>query len=93
MSEPAGPTFAWEPITPRGVAAFARANFSRLLLVQFIVALLAAVSVAWFLDDACFPTVLAAIQKLPTAGEIRSGKLDWRGDSPQMLAEGRFHCV
>jgi hypothetical protein len=91
MSAPAEPTFAWEPITPRGVAAFARAKLGRLLLVQFIVALLAAASVAWFLDDACFPAVLAAIQKLPAAGEIRSGKLDWRGDSPQLLAEGR--CV
>ena len=90
MSAPAEPTFAWEPLTPRGVAAFARATFSRLLLVQFVVALLAAASVARFLDDACFPTVLAAIQKLPDAGDIRSGKLDWRGDSPQMLAEGNF---
>ena len=83
-------TSAWEPLTPRGVAAFARAKLSRLLLVQFIVALLAAASVAWFLDTVCFPTVIAAIQKLPAAGEIRSGKLDWRGDSPQMLAEGKF---
>jgi len=90
MSAPAGPTFAWEPITPRGVAAFARATFSRLLLVQFIVALLAVASVAWFIDDRCFPIINAAIQKLPAAGEIRSGKLDWRGNSPQMLAEGRF---
>ena len=57
MNAPAEPTFAWEPLTPRGVAAFARANFSRLLLVQFIVALLAAASVVWFLDDGCFPTI------------------------------------
>jgi hypothetical protein len=82
-------TFA-EPFTPRGVAAFARAKLSRLLLVQFIVALLAAASVVWFLDEACFPTVLVAIQKLPAIGQIRSGQLDWRGDSPQSLAEGRL---
>ncbi len=89
MSEPAESTFAWEPLTPRGVAAFARATLSRLLLVQFIVALVAAASVVWYLDDGCFPVVSAAIQNLPAAGEIRSGKLDWRGDSPQLLAEGR----
>jgi hypothetical protein len=83
-------TFAWEPLTPRGVAAFARAKLSRLLLVQFIVALLAAAAVVWFLDDGCFPTVSAAIQSLPATGEIRSGKLDWHGGSPQLLAEGRF---
>jgi hypothetical protein len=83
-------TFAWEPLTPRGVAAFARAKLGRLLLVQFIVALLAAVSVVWFFDDGCFPTISAAIQKLPADGEIRSGKLDWRGDPSQLLAEGKF---
>lgn len=79
-----------EPITPRGVAAFAHAKFSRLLLVQFAVALLAAFSVGWFLDDACFPTIRAAIQNLPDAGKISKGKLDWSGGSPQMLAEGNF---
>ena len=82
--------FAWEPLTPRGVAAFAHAKLSRLLLVQFIVALLAAFSVVWFLDNGCFPTIRAAIQSLPDAGKISSGKLDWRGDSSQMLAEGKF---
>jgi hypothetical protein len=90
MSAPAESIFAWEPLTPRGVAAFARAKFSRLLLVQFIVALLAAAPVVWFFDDGCFPTIDAAIKSLPDAGEIRSGKLDWHGDSPQMLAEGKF---
>ena len=90
MSVTAGSTFAWEPLTPRGVAAFARTTFRRLLLVQFIVALLAAASVVWFLDDGCFPTISAAIQKLPADGEIHSGKLDWRGDPSQLLAEGKF---
>jgi len=90
MSAPAKPTFAWEPLTPRGVAAFAHATLSRLLLVQFIVALLAAASVVWFLDDGCFPTISAAIQNLPASGEIRSGKLDWQGDPSQLLAEGKF---
>jgi hypothetical protein len=82
--------FAWEPLTPRGVAAFAHAKFSRLFLVQFAIALLAAISVVWFFDDGCFPTVRAAIQNLPEAGKISSGKLDWRGNSPQLLAEGKF---
>ena len=90
MSAPAEPTPAWEPLTPRGVAAFAGAKWGRLLLVQFVVALLGAASVVWFLDDSCFPVVSAAIQKLPATGEIGSGNLDWHGDSPQLLAEGRF---
>jgi hypothetical protein len=83
-------TFAWEPLTPRGVAAFAHASFGRLLFVQIIVALIAAASVAWFLDDSVFPIIKTAIRNLPAAGEIRSAKLDWRGDSPKLLAEGRF---
>jgi hypothetical protein len=83
-------TFAWEPLTPRGVAAFARAPLGRLLLVQLIVALLAAACVVWFLDGGVFPVVRTAIQNLPDAGQIRSTKLDWRGDSPKLLAEGRF---
>jgi hypothetical protein len=83
-------TFAWEPFTPRGVAAFACASYGRLLLVQIIIALTAAASVAWFLDDSVFPVIKTAIQNLPAAGEIRAAKLDWRGNSPKLLAEGRF---
>ena len=90
MSVTAGSTFAWEPLTPRGVAAFARANLGRLLLVQFIVALLAAAAIVWFFDDGFFPAISEAIQKLPADGEIRSGRLDWHGDPSQMLAEGKF---
>jgi type IV secretory pathway TrbD component len=90
MNVPGNSTFAWEPFTPRGVAAFAHARLGRLLIVQIIVALLAAASVAWFLHDSIFPIVRTAIANLPAAGEIRSARLDWRGDSPKLLAEGRF---
>jgi len=81
---------AWDPLTPQGVAAFASARLRRLLLVQLIVALLVGGTVAWLLHDAYFPTINAAIAQLPAEGEIRSGKLDWREKSPQLLAEGRF---
>jgi hypothetical protein len=90
MNAGINPTFAWEPLTPRGVAAFAHARWGRLLLVQFIVALLAAASVAWFLDDSVFPVIHDALENLPAAGEIRSAKLNWHGDAPVLLAEGRF---
>jgi len=79
-----------EPFTPRGIAAFARAGFSRLLLVQLVVALLATVSLAWFLDKNCFSTVAAAIERLPDTGKIVAGRLEWREDSPQMILEGRL---
>jgi hypothetical protein len=90
MSASAGSTFAWEPLTPRGVAAFAHARFGRLLLVQFIVAVLTAIAVDCFLYMGCFPTITAAIKQLPDRGEIRSARLDWHGDSPRLLAEGGF---
>ena len=79
--------FAWQPLTVRGVAAFARASLGRLLLVQFIVALLAAGTVVWFLHKAWFPTIGEAIRQLPPQGEIRSGRLDWQGPTP--VAPGR----
>jgi hypothetical protein len=89
MNAESKPIVAWEPFTPRGVAAFAHAPFGRLLLVQVIVALIAAASVTWFLDDSICPVITGAIQNLPDSGEIRSGKLGWRGESPKLLAEGR----
>jgi hypothetical protein len=84
------PRTAWEPVTPRGVAAFARASNGRLFLVQLMVALIVAATVVWFIYDAWFPTVRAAIKQLPEAGEIRSGKMNWRGTSLQRLTEGTF---
>ncbi len=82
--------FAWQPLTFRGVAAFASATFGRVLLVQFIVALLAAGLVVWFVHKAWFPTVGEAIRNLPLEGTIDSGHLEWPGPSSECLAEGRF---
>ncbi len=81
---------AWQPFTPRGAAAFARAPLGRLLLVQFIVAAFAAGALVWFLQARWFPVISAAIVHLPASGEIRSGRLHWNGDSPVLLAEGRW---
>lgn len=84
---------AWQPLTPRGVAAFAGALSGRLMLVQFVFALLAAVAVTGFVHETWFPTIEQAIQKLPERGEIRSGRLDGSESSPRLLAEGRFLSV
>lgn len=86
---PATPA-AWEPLTPRGVAAFAQAPLGLLLLVQFAVALLVAGVTGWFLAEECFPVVRAAIQHLPDTGEIRDRRLDWHGSSPVKLAGNHF---
>lgn len=90
MSALAEPTFAWEPVTPRGVAAFARASFERLLAVQSVVALLAAAAFAWVCWDGFYPTINSAVAQLPATGEIRDGTLHVPDPSPQILAEGSF---
>jgi len=89
----ATPPTAWQPLTFKGVAAFAHAPLRRLFLVQFLVALLVALSFAWFLYDGYFPSLSKAIAQLPAAGEVRAGVLDWRGDSPVLLAENQFLAV
>jgi hypothetical protein len=84
------PPVAWQPLTPRGVAAFGHARLGRLLLAQFVVALLAAGATIWFLHRTWFPAISQAISKLPAEGEIRGGQLDWTGPSHQWLAENRW---
>ncbi len=93
MSAFTEPRFAWQPLTPRGVAAFARASFERLFVVQAVVALLGAAAVVWLLSDGIYPTIATAISHLPDTGEIHGGKLEWRDDSPMLLAEGRILAI
>jgi len=84
------PSTAWQPLTPRGVAAFARASLGRLLLVQFCIAIFTEATTVWFLQHSWYPVISKAIDQLPAQGEIRSGQLDWRGDSPMPLADNSF---
>jgi hypothetical protein len=84
---------AWLPLTPRGVAAFATATFSRLFIVQLIVALLAAAAVVWFLDTAWCPVLREAIRQLPDQGIIRDGQLQMRVSRKVTVQEGRFLAV
>ena len=81
---------AWQPLTPKGVAAFARDSVWRLLLCQFVFALMAAAAVAWFIDDAWTPAIREAVGNLPPEGAIRGGILQWHGSSPQVLADNHF---
>src|SRR5690349_12436639 len=93
MSTDEQPLFAWQPLTPRGVAAFAHARLGRLFLVQLIFAVLAAGAIAWTLYTGWFRMITVAIDKLPPQGQIRGGALMWEGDSPQTLAENRFLAI
>jgi len=86
-------TRLWLPLTPRGVAGFARVPWRRLLLVQFVFALLLAAVEVWFLDSAWFPTIQTAIRHLPVRGEIGRGTLTGFTNAPQLLAEGHFLAI
>src|ERR1051325_6159911 len=86
--QPAPP--AWQPLTPRGVAAFAHAPLVTLCCWQLIVALLAATTVVLFVRTDWFPTIEEAINQLPPQGDIHNGQLYWRSNSPARLAEGIF---
>jgi hypothetical protein len=85
--------FAWQPLTPKGIAAFAGASFGRVLVVQFIFALVAATMIVWFFTRDWIPVITEAIKQMPEDGEIRSARLIWNGDSPVTLAENRFLAV
>ena len=82
--------FAWQPLTPSGMAAFARASLGRLLLVQLVVALFAGVTVAWVLHHAWFPVIAQGLHQLPDEGEIRAGRLQGEFNAPECLSENRF---
>ncbi len=85
--KPLTPRHAWQPFTPRGVAAFADATSLRLTLVQLVVAALVIISLLWSVRIAWLPVITQSIQRLPEAGAIRRGELAFEGESPQRLAE------
>lgn len=66
---------AWQPFTPRGVAAFAQVPGSRVLFLKTAVALLVAVVAGWFLHTSYSPSISEAITHLPDAAAIQYGQL------------------
>src|SRR5205823_14446455 len=78
-----------QPLTARGVAAFAQASLGRLLLVELIVASMAAGAVVWFLTAAWFPVIRQTIQQLPGQGAIRRQQLELPVTFAEIAAENR----
>lgn len=87
--ESAGPR-AWQPFTPKGIAAFAPASFGRLFAFQVLVALLSGGVVVWFLWTVWFPIARESIRNLAGEGAIRAGSLELPGFGLQRLATNRF---
>jgi hypothetical protein len=81
---------AWQPLTFRGVAAFAHTRWERLVAVQFCVALLSAGIMAGFFQFAWVPSIRGAINRLPDQGAVRDGILRWNGPAPERFGQGGF---
>lgn len=79
-----------EPITFTGMAGFASAPLSRLLVVELIVATAAAICVMWFAASVWMPVITTAVSRLPDESLIRSGRLEWPPGAPGALAESPF---
>lgn len=74
FEEPSAST-AWQPITFRGVARFAYARLGRVLLVQFLAALICAGAIIAFAAAAWAPAVTEAIDQLPETIHVNNGQL------------------
>jgi hypothetical protein len=91
MSDEPSPPIAWQPLTPQGVANFANATWSRLLLVQFIVAVFVAACVIWLLNTHYAPMISAAVQRTTENTRLVNGKLE---NAPAaLLANGKFLSI
>ena len=80
---------AWQPFTPRGIAAFASASGSRLLLVQVVMALLSALAIVWFAWYGWIPEIKEAIRNLPAEGVIERQQLKLHVNAALPLADKR----
>ncbi len=77
----------WQPLTPRGAAAFAHTSLNRVCAFQLAVAGVLALSFAWFLQAAVFPVVHRSVLQLPETGVIELGELRLPAQTPVMVAE------
>jgi len=91
--KPLTPRHAWQPLTPRGVAAFAFATSARLVFVQIIVVVLVALALVWFLRTTWFPIITEATRQLPTTASIRRAALTFPGETPVRLAENAHLAI
>jgi maltodextrin utilization protein YvdJ len=92
MSETSDPApAAWLPLTPRGVAAFARATPGRLLLVQLIAGLLVCGSIIALAGRNFSPVISEATRRLPDKATLENGELN--GLKAEILANGTLLAI
>jgi hypothetical protein len=80
--------FAWQPLTPAGVAAFANASFRRLAAITAVVLLVLGLSLAFFVATAWLPVIDRSLAELPQGILLHQERLTFLNPQPRMLAEG-----
>lgn len=83
-------TSAWQPLTFKGVARFARGSYNRVFLVEVFVAFAFALAAVSFFGTGWIPVLEQAIERLGRDAVIEAGELSWPGDKAERLAEGPF---
>lgn len=79
---------AWQPLTGGGVAAFARASLTRVVVFQGAFAAAGALALVLAVRLAWVPTVEDALRQLPEHGAfVKAGRLTWPGTNAILLAE------
>lgn len=73
--KPMTPRHAWQPFTPRGIAAFAYASNNRLIIVQLLIAIAFAFVCLWFIRSQWMPVVEAGMAVVPEGTSITRGQL------------------
>lgn len=84
------PARAWLPLTPGGIAAFARASAFRFVLMLLVVGFGLGGTMVWAVYRTWWPALDQAVAALPATGEINGSRLVWPTNTVQELADDNF---
>ena len=93
MTEVHPQKIARQPFTPQGVARFAHAPFSRLVVVTLIFGLISGIACSWLTARCIAPVIDETIANLPTTGSIERGVLRWPETNSRLLGANPFLSI
>ncbi|MDB6130739.1 MAG: hypothetical protein JWM04_1846 [Verrucomicrobiales bacterium] len=80
--------FAWQPFTPRGVAAFSTGTFDRVLFLLILLGILISGVFVWFVKTRYCPVVVEFLNGLPESGAVTNGTMSGFGEP--VVSDHRF---
>jgi hypothetical protein len=81
------------PLTPAGVARFARASFGKMLSIGFVFACMAGAAVIWLAAKCWSPAISEAVEALPANSVIEAGQFFWPEKLPRLLGANEFLSI